>query len=132
MDPKSEVRDFLTSRRARITPEQAGMTTFGQRRVPGLRREEVATIAGVSVDYYNRLERGNLSGASEGVLDAVADALALDEASERTFTISREPLNPPRERAGDPQNTPSGPACNGCSTRSPARQRLPRTDDSTP
>ncbi len=80
MDTKSEVRDFLTSRRGRITPEQAGVRTFGQRRVPGLRREEVATLAGVSVDYYNRLERGNLSGASEGVLDALADALALDEA----------------------------------------------------
>jgi transcriptional regulator with XRE-family HTH domain len=80
VDTRSEVRDFLTSRRGRITPEQAGVTTFGQRRVPGLRREEVATLAGVSVDYYNRLERGNLGGASEGVLDALADALQLDEA----------------------------------------------------
>jgi transcriptional regulator with XRE-family HTH domain len=80
MDTKSEVRDFLTSRRGRITPEQAGVTTFGQRRVPGLRREEVATLAGVSVDYSNRIERGNLSGASEGALVALAEALQLDEA----------------------------------------------------
>jgi transcriptional regulator with XRE-family HTH domain len=77
---KSEIRDFLTSRRARITPEAAGLTTYGARRVPGLRREEVATLAGVSVDYYNRMERGNLAGASEGVLDALARALRLDEA----------------------------------------------------
>jgi len=76
MDNRSEVRDFLTSRRARVTPEQAGLPSFGgQRRVKGLRREEVATLAGVSVEYYNRMERGNLSGVSEVVLDAVAGAL---------------------------------------------------------
>src|SRR4051812_17591063 len=80
MDPKSEIRDFLTSRRARITPEDAGVKTFGPRRVPGLRREEVAMLAGLSVDYYNRLERGYLGGASGSVLDALADALRLDEA----------------------------------------------------
>src|SRR4051794_11605277 len=80
MDTRSEIRDFLTTRRARITPEEAGLKTFGQRRVPGLRREEVATLAGLSVDYYNRLERGNLGGASDSVLDALADALRLDEA----------------------------------------------------
>ena len=80
MDTKSEIRDFLTSRRARIKPEDVGLTTYGPRRVPGLRREEVATLAGVSVDYYNRMERGNLGGASESVLDALAGALQLDEA----------------------------------------------------
>jgi transcriptional regulator with XRE-family HTH domain len=80
VDPKSEIRDFLTSRRARITPDDAGLRVFGQRRVPGLRREEVAMLAGLSVDYYNRLERGNLGGASDSVLDALADALQLDEA----------------------------------------------------
>jgi hypothetical protein len=57
VDTKSEVREFLTYRRARITPEQAGVTACGERRVPGLRREEVAVLAGVSVDYYTRLER---------------------------------------------------------------------------
>src|SRR4051794_23972162 len=80
MDAKSEIRDFLTSRRARITPQDAGLRPFGPRRVRGLRREEVATLAGLSVDHYNRLERGNLGGASDSVLDALADALRLDEA----------------------------------------------------
>lgn len=80
MDAKTEVQDFLTSRRARITPGEVGLTTYGTRQVPGLRREEVATLAGVSVDYYNRMERGNLAGVSEGVLDAVAGALRLDQA----------------------------------------------------
>ncbi|WP_233263192.1 helix-turn-helix domain-containing protein, partial [Cognatiluteimonas profundi] len=68
-----DVREFLTSRRARITPEQAGLPAYGgNRRVSGLRREEVAMLAGVSVDYYTRLERGNLSGASDSVLEALA------------------------------------------------------------
>jgi transcriptional regulator with XRE-family HTH domain len=80
VDAKAEVRDFLTSRRAKITPGEVGLTGYGARQVPGLRREEVATLAGVSVDYYNRMERGNLAGVSEGVLEAVAGALRLDEA----------------------------------------------------
>jgi aryl-alcohol dehydrogenase-like predicted oxidoreductase len=81
VDNRSDVREFLSSRRARITPEEAGLPAFGgNRRVPGLRREEVALLAGVSGDYYTRLERGNLSGVSESVLDALARALQLDEA----------------------------------------------------
>jgi transcriptional regulator with XRE-family HTH domain len=80
MDAKAEVRDFLTSRRAKITPGDVGLTSYGSRQVPGLRREEVATLAGVSVDYYNKMERGNLAGVSEGVLEAIAGALRLDEA----------------------------------------------------
>jgi transcriptional regulator with XRE-family HTH domain len=69
MDARGEIREFLTSRRARITPEQASLPTFrDNRRVPGLRREEVALLAGVSVDYYTRLERGNANGVSESVL----------------------------------------------------------------
>lgn len=81
MDNRDEVRDFLASRRARITPAQAGLTAYGSnRRVAGLRREEVAMLAGVSSDYYVRLERGNLSGVSESVLGAIARALQLDEA----------------------------------------------------
>ncbi len=81
MSDRNEIRDFLTSRRARITPEQAGLPAYGgNRRVPGLRREEVAMLAGVSVDYYTRLERGNARGASDTVLDALARALHLDEA----------------------------------------------------
>src|SRR5207237_9947713 len=74
------IREFLTSRRARITPEQAGLRSYGSRRVPGLRREEVAVLAGVSVPYYTRLERGDMSGVSQSVLEALARALELDDA----------------------------------------------------
>ncbi|MBO1268631.1 helix-turn-helix transcriptional regulator [Arthrobacter cavernae] len=81
MDNRNEIREFLASRRARIGPEQAGLPAYGgNRRVPGLRREEVALLAGVSIDYYIRLERGNLGGVSESVLEALARALQLDEA----------------------------------------------------
>jgi transcriptional regulator with XRE-family HTH domain len=81
MDNRDEVKAFLRSRRARLTPEQAGLTAYNRnRRVPGLRRGEVADLAGVSVEYYARLERGDLSGVSESVLDALARALQLDEA----------------------------------------------------
>ena len=81
MDNRDEVRDFLASRRAKLTPAQAGLTAYGaNRRVPGLRREEVAMLAGVSADYYVRLERGNLAGASDSILEAIAGALQLDEA----------------------------------------------------
>jgi transcriptional regulator with XRE-family HTH domain len=80
VDNRSEIRDFLTSRRAKITPERAGLTSYGSRRVPGLRRAEVAQLAGVSVEYYSRLERGNLTGVSNSVLDALARALHLNEA----------------------------------------------------
>jgi transcriptional regulator with XRE-family HTH domain len=76
----SEIAEFLTTRRARITPEQAGLPTYGRRRVPGLRREEVASLAGMSVEYYKRLERGQVTNASEQVLEALARALQLDDA----------------------------------------------------
>jgi hypothetical protein len=65
---RNEIRAFLTSRRARITPEQAGLRSYGPRRVPGLRREEVAVLAGVSIQYYTRLERGDINGVSQSVL----------------------------------------------------------------
>ncbi|MFJ8025491.1 helix-turn-helix transcriptional regulator [Streptomyces sp. NPDC096311] len=82
MDSAHEIREFLATRRAKITPQQAGLPAFGSgnRRVPGLRREEVALLAGVSIDYYARLERGQLAGASEEVLDALCHALQLDDA----------------------------------------------------
>jgi Helix-turn-helix domain len=77
---RQAVHDFLASRRARITPAEAGIPTYGERRrVPGLQREEVASLAGVSFDYYARLERGNLSGVSDSVLEARTRALQLDE-----------------------------------------------------
>ncbi len=79
MDNKAEVREFLTTRRARLTPAQVGLPTAGARRVPGLRRSEVASIAGLSVEYYANLERGQIAGASTGVLDALARALQLDD-----------------------------------------------------
>jgi transcriptional regulator with XRE-family HTH domain len=81
MDVRPEAHDFLATRRARITPAQAGLPTFDdRRRVTGLRREEVASLAGVSVDYYARLERGNQRGVSDSVLEALARALQLDDA----------------------------------------------------
>lgn len=106
MDNRNEVRDFLATRRARITPEQAGLPTFGgHRRVPGLRREELALLAGVSVDYLTRLERGNLRGASDSVLEALARALQLDEAERaHLFDLARAakatPSSQPRRPAG--------------------------------
>ncbi|MFF0191006.1 helix-turn-helix transcriptional regulator [Streptomyces sp. NPDC005244] len=80
MDNQAEVREFLTSRRAKISPERAGLPAGSRRRVPGLRRSEVAALADVSVEYYAKLERGNLAGASPAVLEAVARALQLDDA----------------------------------------------------
>ncbi|MFI7063153.1 helix-turn-helix transcriptional regulator [Kribbella sp. NPDC050124] len=110
MDNRAEVREFLSSRRARLTPEQAGLPAYGgNRRVKGLRREEVAMLAGVSIDYYVRMERGNLAGASDSVLDGVARALQLDEAErEHLFDLARaaEPT-PPRRRKPSPGTVPS-------------------------
>jgi transcriptional regulator with XRE-family HTH domain len=80
MNQKDEVGDFLRTRRDRITPQQAGIIGGGRRRVPGLRREEVAMLAGVSVEYYARMERGDLRGVSDEVLDSLARTLHLDEA----------------------------------------------------
>jgi len=105
MDIENEVRDFLSSRRARLTPDLAGLPAWGgNRRVKGLRREEVAMLAGVSVEYYVRLERGNLGGVSESVLDALANALQLDEAERshlhdlaRAASL-RRPRSAPRAR----------------------------------
>jgi len=104
VDTKTEVRDFLTSRRAKITPGEVGLTSYGARQVPGLRREEVATLAGVSVDYYNRMERGSLAGVSESVLEAVAGALRLDEAERaHLFDLARAS----RDRAGGRRRSPA-------------------------
>ncbi|WP_109032739.1 helix-turn-helix transcriptional regulator [Streptomyces rubrogriseus] len=83
---RSDIRDFLVSRRARLTPERVGLPTGPRRRVPGLRREEVAALAGVSTEWYTRLEKGHVGGVSEEVLEAVARALRLDE-DERTYLL---------------------------------------------
>lgn len=108
MDTKQEIREFLTSRRARITPDQVELTSYGPRRVPGLRREEVAVLAGVSIQYYTRLERGDMNGVSERVLGALAGALQLDDAERaHLFDLARAA-----------QPTPARPH------RRPARQRI--------
>src|SRR3954447_26272253 len=103
VETKQEIREFLTSRRAQITPEQAGLRSYGSRRVPGLRREEVAVLAGVSVPYYTRLERGDANGVSDNVLDALAGALQLDDAERaHLFALARaaqpSPARPRRRR----------------------------------
>ncbi len=101
MDTRSEIREFLTSRRAKVTLEQAGLTSYGPRRVPGLRREEVAVLAGVSVPYYTRIERGEMNGVSDSVLEALAHALQLDEAERaHLFDLVRalRPTSPARRR----------------------------------
>ena len=112
MDNQAEVREFLATRRAKISPQQAGVPLYGQRRrVPGLRREEVANLAGLSVDYYTRLEKGNLRSASESVLEAIARALQLDDA-ERAHLLdlaraARDGAKPSRRRPPAPQVRPS-------------------------
>jgi transcriptional regulator with XRE-family HTH domain len=105
VDHKTEVREFLRTRRAKLTPEQAGLPAYGgNRRVPGLRREEVAMLSGMSVDYYTRLERGNLGGVSETVLESLAGALHLDEAERgHLFALARTANASPRTR---PRRTP--------------------------
>ncbi|AWL36458.1 helix-turn-helix domain-containing protein [Streptomyces albidoflavus] len=105
MDNRAEVREFLTSRRSRISPERAGLPAGPRRRVPGLRRSEVAALADVSVEYYAKLERGHLAGVSPAVLEAVARALRLDEAErEHLLNLARaadgsDALARPRRRA---------------------------------
>jgi transcriptional regulator with XRE-family HTH domain len=91
MDLRRDVQQFLTGMRARLTPEEAGVTMFGgERRVPGLRREEVAQLAGVSTAYYTRMERGNLRGVSESVLYSLARILHMDEAeTQHLFDLAR-------------------------------------------
>ena len=108
VDNRHEISEFLTSRRARVRPEDSGLPAHdNRRRVPGLKREEVALLAGVSVDYYARLERGHLGGVSASVLDAVADALRLDDAE-------RQHLRDLADAAGVPERklrtrTPKAP-----------------------
>ena len=102
MDNRADAREFLSTRRARLTPEAVGIVAGGRRRVPGLRRDEVALLAGVSVDYYTRLERGNLAGVSEGVLDAIARALEMDQAERDHLHDLARAAGPVRRR------TPTG------------------------
>jgi transcriptional regulator with XRE-family HTH domain len=101
VDSTHDIAEFLTCRRARVTPEQAELPTWGPRRVKGLRREEVASRAGVSAEYYRRLERGKVSGVSDSVLEALARALQLDDAERaHLFDLARaaNPIAPKRRR----------------------------------
>jgi transcriptional regulator with XRE-family HTH domain len=111
MDASAELAEFLTTRRASLTPDQIGLPTYGTRRVKGLRREEVATLAGVSFEYYKRLERGNATGVSDTVLDALAHALQLDDAERsHLFDLARvaNPGAPRRPRRSSPKGIRPG------------------------
>ncbi|KQT02536.1 helix-turn-helix transcriptional regulator [Cellulomonas sp. Leaf395] len=108
MDNRADVREFLMSRRAKVSPDTAGVLGGSNRRVPGLRRSEVAALAGVSVEYYAKLERGAIGGASASVLDALARALQLDDAERaHLFDLARAAdgipsSGRPRRRAARP------------------------------
>src|SRR3954463_4171200 len=124
VETKQEIRDFLTSRRARITPEQAGLASYGPRRVAGLRREEVAVLAGVSVPYYTRLERGDINGVSESVLNALAGALQLDDAERaHLLDLARAAQPTPARPRRRPARQHVRPEIQWTSTRSPAPPR---------
>ncbi|MFJ6548069.1 helix-turn-helix domain-containing protein [Microbacterium sp. NPDC091676] len=97
MDNRADIRDFLATRRAKLTPAQVGLPTSARRRVPGLRREEVAVLAGVSTEWYTRLEKGHIAGVSSDVLDAVAEALRLDD-DERTYLLDLAQAAKPAHR----------------------------------
>src|SRR5512132_1855362 len=130
-DVRGEIREFLSTRRANISPEQAGLPTYGgnRRRVSGLRREEVALLAGISSEYYTRLERGNATGVSDSVIDAIAHALHLDDA-ERTHLLDllRTPARPAVRRAAGRPDRASGPRCSASWTRWLARPGSCSTD----
>ncbi|QXE38412.1 helix-turn-helix transcriptional regulator [Streptomyces sp. GMY02] len=133
MDNQAEVRDFLRTRRARISPARANIIGGGtRRRVPGLRREEVAFLAGVSVDYYARMERGNLVGVSEEVLAALAAALGLDEAeTSYLYDLARSARPQPAKRRRARRDTgvrPSLLRLLDSITRAPACIRNQRLD----
>jgi transcriptional regulator with XRE-family HTH domain len=135
MDARDEIRDFLTTRRARITPEQARLPQYGSgaRRVAGLRREEVALLAGVSVDYYTKLERGNARGVSDSVLESLVRALQLDEAERaHLFDLARAanstPRSPTTARRPSGQVRPGVQRILDAMTGSPAYLRNGRMD----
>lgn len=107
MDNRSEVRDFLMSRRARVEPEAVGFARGADRRVPGLRRGEAAALAGVSVEYYARLERGSIAGASEAVLEGLAKALQMDDAErEYLYRLAHQAGGIPARNRGAEKPTP--------------------------
>ena len=114
---RGEIQTFLTTRRARISPEQAGLPTYGaeRRRVPGLRRDEVALLAGISSQYYTKLERGNAAGVSDSVIDGIAGALHLDEAERAHLVDLIRAAGTTEHPAGRPSSG-YGPRCSASST----------------
>ena len=115
MDSRNDIREFLATRRARI--QQAGLATYGRRRVPGLRREEVAVLAGVSTDYYAQLERGNLTGVSDSVLDAIPAPCNSTRPNTHIYTTWPAPPTPHPARAdAPPPSNKSVPSCSASST----------------
>jgi transcriptional regulator with XRE-family HTH domain len=111
VDNQAEVQEFLRTRRAGLTPQRAGVIGGGRRRVTGLRREEVAMLAGVSTDYYAKMERGTLASVSPEILDAVARALQLDEAeTEHLHDLARAAGRAPLHRGSRPTATTVRPS----------------------
>ncbi|PBC71468.1 transcriptional regulator with XRE-family HTH domain [Streptomyces sp. TLI_235] len=107
MSPASSLTDFLRSRRARLRPQDVGLPDYGgTRRVAGLRREETALLAGVSVDYYTRMEQGRVANPSEGVLDALARALRLNEDERRHLHELARPRRAARPGRPQPPRRP--------------------------
>lgn len=105
----SPLGDFLKTRRARVTPEQAGIAAgLGLRRTPGLRREEVASLAGISNDYYIRLERGKERNPSPAVVDSLARVLRLEDDEHRHLRELASQLSPDRRIHGDGVEVPVG------------------------
>ncbi|MFF6785724.1 helix-turn-helix domain-containing protein [Streptomyces sp. NPDC012510] len=102
LDRRAELREFLRSRRARLRPEDVGLPSYGRRRVPGLRREELAQLAGVSYAYYARLEQGYGETMSAEVLDAVARALRLNEEERDHLTQLAQPERQSATRSVSP------------------------------
>ncbi|CCH88545.1 Transcriptional regulator (fragment) [Modestobacter italicus] len=131
MDNRTEVCDFLTTRRERLTPEQAGIPSYGgRRRVKGLRREEVAMLAGMSTDYYTRLERGNLTGVSAEVLESLARALRFDEAERAhlfDLAATSNPTSQARRQTADTTRRTSAPCSPTPTGRRPAVSTWPGT-----
>jgi transcriptional regulator with XRE-family HTH domain len=132
VDTRNEIREFLISRRAKITPEQAGLPAYGKRRrVAGLRREEAAMLAGISGEYYTRLERGNANGASADVLEGIARALQLDQAERsHLFDLVRtaSSATPPRRRPAQERVRPTVQRILDAMTEVPAYVRNGRLD----
>ncbi|GAF43267.1 putative DNA-binding protein [Rhodococcus wratislaviensis NBRC 100605] len=135
MDSRGDIREFPTTRRARLTPEQAGLPNFGgRRRVPGLRREEVALLAEMTVEYYVRLERGNTTGVSEAMLDGISRALQLVDAEHlHLYDLVRAANQSarPRQRREYSRQQGCDPACNRPTTQCSACPSSRRTGDST-